>query len=752
MTHISQAIFTDRIRDFRRISWHLIAVLSVFVVSSLLQLFTTVIAPTTARAATGSGLAVGTYNILGYYHGDGSRFAEDRLQQIVKNINTMNYDVVGLQEYRDAKSGDAKMFEKALQKLNPVWRMVYGKDMPSYDGDQLPIVYNSKTLTLVKETTIKAFSPSDRCSGGGGPSGSIAAHVASFNTAGNQPFTIINVHPTANHSSNKCDAERLGVVKGALASSEAKASIGPLFLLGDFNANPEGNRRDEGNIERYMKANGFGNARDIPSANRRSGGRIDHIYYKTSTVSPPSAYETMDCKPISEGDPKKFNASTTCASDHTPVKAIFDQLTGGGGGGGACTTSLSPEEKERDQTWNNEFWDKTNQCTCSEANGSGMTGNTNFKKIVTYFSSKGSGTKAIAGLMANFSSESPNYSAFRLQGQTRSESGPMPTTTGNAYGIAQFDPPTKIARPLKDDPRTQKYFNEYYSRKYAGLPNEQTGIPEGVPVEVNDAFLEVELDYIYKGELKTTTAQGRNDKLKRAGVTYVDDKDTIFEALKKTEGKDNGEKDAAKIFMILYERPASTMDDSWNIGAINGRGDMANKLLGDASSAMGVAGNSAAACVTAAGATGNFAETVKAFAWEDGRRGSEQKPAYTAALKGRYKGGLGGNDCGAFVSALMVKSGWEPNYPGTSTQGQKPWLDKNWEKLADPGGIDTAKLRAGDVAIIAGSHVFVWIGDVDGFVSKSAEAALGSNTAPTAIMKGNTFSDPAKYTWYRKKV
>lgn len=419
-------------------------------------------------------------------------------------------------------------------------------------------------------------------------------------------------------------------------------------------------------------------------------------------------------------------------------------------GASGCNTSLTPEEKERDQTWNNEFWDKTNQCTCSEASASGMVGDTNFKKIVTYLSSKGLAATAIAGLMANFNSESENYSAFRVQYQNSSQEGDVPADSG--YGIAQFTPATKIGKVLQEDIRTSKSYKAYYTRKYGGLPNKETGIPEGVPVEVNDAFLEVELDYIYKGELKTTTAAKRLDKLQRASVGYVEKNDTIFAALQKTQDKDDGEKDAAKIFMILYERPKSTLDATWNIGAINARGDMATKLLGNVQSAMGVAGNSAAACVTAAGTAGNFAETVKAFAWEDGRRGSEQKPAYTEALKGRYKGGNGGNDCGAFVSALMVKSRFEPNYPGTSTSGQKPWLDKNWEKIYSPGQVDTSKLRAGDVAIVAGSHVFVWIGSVDGFKGKSAEAALGSNTAPTAILDSNTFSAPTKYTWYRKRI
>ena len=141
---------------------------------------------------------------------------------------------------------------------------------------------------------------------------------------------------------------------------------------------------------------------------------------------------------------------------------------------------------------------------------------------------------------------------------------------------------------------------------------------------------------------------------------------------------------------------------------------------------------------------------VKEFAWEDGRRGGLQKPAYTAAVnRSAYRGGKNGNDCGAFVHILMRESGFEPNYPASNSSGQAAWMSQNWNKLGGPGQVDVSQLRPGDVAHKPG-HVFVWIGQVEGFVSMSAEAALGSNTAPTAIKSSNTYSDPTKYTWYRK--
>lgn len=224
---------------------------------------------------------------------------------------------------------------------------------------------------------------------------------------------------------------------------------------------------------------------------------------------------------------------------------------------------------------------------------------------------------------------------------------------------------------------------------------------------------------------------------------------TVDKGLKNiTDVSEQGAKDSADIIARYYEIPS--IADSYP-----NRQQAAAKAFNDfKGNAGGISGSPTSNCGSSTtdgdGSAQALISKVKEFAWEDGRRGSAQKPAYTAAIQGRYQGGKNGNDCGAFVSALMVKSGFEPNYPGTNTTGQKAWLDKNWKKIADPGTVDTSNLRPGDVGVVSGSHVFVWVGDVEGFAGKSAEAALGSNTAPTAIKSGNTFSLPSKYTWYRK--
>ena len=407
--------------------------------------------------------------------------------------------------------------------------------------------------------------------------------------------------------------------------------------------------------------------------------------------------------------------------------------------------------------------------------GVSLAGGTNFEKITRYLNAKEMKPTAIAGILANLHVES-HMSAFAVQYQannTTEHSEPPEFRIVNGkreslgYGIAQFTPTSKIKTALMQDSRTDRYVNEYFSTRYGGyiIPEwnqSGTGIPEGVPVAVNDAFLETQLDFFYTGEMQTTRVGIYRNLGGTMGLNYIQNSETIFTAMNNARD----ERDAARIFVWIYERPGHKPETSLEreILATNMLPAVMNILNGstdfnETDQALQAATPSTG-CVPIedthefqpidAGTLRGFQTTVKAFAWEDGRRGAMQKGAYTAALNGRYKGGRNGNDCGAFVSALMVKSGFDTTYPGTNTTGQRAWLDRNWVKIASPGRVNTANLRPGDVAIKTG-HVFVWIGDVEGFVSKSAEAALGSNTAPTAIKSGNTYSDPSKYTWYRKR-
>lgn len=485
-------------------------------------------------------LTVGTYNILGYYHGEGSRYDPARLKQIVSNINTMKYDVVGLQEYRNQASGNAKELEDQLKSLNASWTMSYSdKTMGSgFDDDQLNIVYNSSTVRLVEDTTIRAIdSRNSACDAGG----TGAARIARFATiASGQEFLFINVHPTPNHDSSKCDKERLDVVKGVLADKTVASYTGPLFFVGDFNANPTGDRGNEKNVDAYLKSVGYGNARDIPGAIRKAGGVIDHVYYKISSISAPTSYEAMACEHIPEGDPTKYKASMTCASDHYPVKATF--------GGGINQAGCHDPNDAQFSDWNINLYDPTCVSACSENTVGSMSGDTNFKKIATYLASKGLNAIAISGILGNWDVESPGLSAFRQEGGQSWPSG--------GYGFAQWTggrrtngTSTGVADILQKDPRTKDSFAEYYSAKYGGPPPDG-GIPEGVPSDVNDAWIQVELDFMLEefNQKQYNIGGGYTDVLVTAvSVNKGDDLKTALNSAQSAT-------DAALIFTALFEK------------------------------------------------------------------------------------------------------------------------------------------------------------------------------------------------------
>lgn len=257
-------------------------------------------------------------------------------------------------------------------------------------------------------------------------------------------------------------------------------------------------------------------------------------------------------------------------------------------------------------------------------------------------------------------------------------------------------------------------------------------------------------DYIASG-------QDANDAANYAFLTYELSggyKSTI------TKIKETNTTDAATIsFESTFEKAG--------VPALGKRASYASAVAKAIQSGTGVDIDSATAlssttgsgtCQSSAIPAGNFVETVKAFAWEDGRRGSNQKTAYSTVIKtskyGNDSAHKYGNDCGAFVYNLMVVSGFDPNYKGTNTSGQIAWLNNpinGWKKIYGVGQVDVGELQPGDIGIKQG-HVFVWIGTVDGFKGKSAEAALGSNTAPTAILSSNTYSSPSRYSWYRKSA
>lgn len=149
----------------------------------------------------------------------------------------------------------------------------------------------------------------------------------------------------------------------------------------------------------------------------------------------------------------------------------------------------------------------------------------------------------------------------------------------------------------------------------------------------------------------------------------------------------------------------------------------------------------------------SFIDLLLKWAWPNyDRNNITQMPDYTeyinnqAAYKGGSGGGVRGNDCGAFVSNLIIASGWDPSYSAGPTGTQNTYLQSHWNQVPAK---NTSDLQLGDVGINS-HHVIVFVGEVDGFNSNAASASLAG--PPRAPMANGESDDSlmSKYTWYRR--
>lgn len=169
-------------------------------------------------------------------------------------------------------------------------------------------------------------------------------------------------------------------------------------------------------------------------------------------------------------------------------------------------------------------------------------------------------------------------------------------------------------------------------------------------------------------------------------------------------------------------------------------------------------------CGNAPAVSGNLQQLTLKYAWPEwhAKGWVQKKDDYETAVQQAKKDGMytgdtcfgGGVDCGAFVSLLVVNSGFDPNYnhsdklnKGAGPTGtQEAWAKDNWKLLGAGTAIDTGTLQAGDVALLDG-HTFIYVGDIPGFKSKIASASQ-CGRAPMAGKESLT-GDGVR--WYRKK-
>ena len=160
---------------------------------------------------------------------------------------------------------------------------------------------------------------------------------------------------------------------------------------------------------------------------------------------------------------------------------------------------------------------------------------------------------------------------------------------------------------------------------------------------------------------------------------------------------------------------------------------------------------------TASGNTDGITNTILSYAWPEYRAkgtsgATDRKPEYATAIttaksKSQYIGGCDGVDCGAFVSRVIIDSGFDPRYnydgKGGNTTSQERWTRENWQLLTVNS---TADLQPGDVAFTPG-HTYMYAGKIAGFNSEIASASLCGR----APMAGKESPVDNQARWYRKK-
>lgn len=335
------------------------------------------------------------------------------------------------------------------------------------------------------------------------------------------------------------------------------------------------------------------------------------------------------------------------------VNDYFIKVDGITLGSGMTTGSGNCGEDNVDQfsDWGINLYSR--ECTCSETNTTGgtMSGDTNFKKIATYLSSRGLNTIAITGILGNWDVESPGLSVFRHEDGQGWEVG--------GYGLAQWTGDrrtnsngTGVADNLKKDTRTKEFFAKYYTSGY-GAPPGEGGIPEGIPTEVNDAWLQVELDFMLEEfNQKQYDIGGGYTKLLKTTVTYVNNGDDMKTAL-------NGAKtatDAALIFTTIFEKQgalAAIKDGTKEqlLKTVAGRLTQAEKDLPDVEALIGTGGIGNAGCGTAQ--TASSAVTIDGMTFP--LQGADKK--YIGDGGGGKGSHLGGGTCPYYWGYDLMMNG-----------------------------------------------------------------------------------------------
>ncbi len=380
-----------------------------------------------------------------------------------------------------------------------------------------------------------------------------------------------------------------------------------------------------------------------------------------------------------------------------------------------------------------EAWAIDDECQDPGGEAVILAGNNNVEKILNFYMRKGLNLAQASGIIGNMLQESNLQPNIVQGGRLINEDETYTLENGKGFGLVQWTF-TGRQQPLQEHVDSLRVKN-----------TDLGGQLSFTWVELNGAYLST------LNKLRST-----NDPVE-AAVAVHDGYEKSADSDSQVRSVRGG--NATKVYNQYKNAPALAGSEAE--GELNnptGEAEVDEHGRTEEPTEKETTGSSGD-CATSGFAGGNFAETLKAYAYPE-YKGMITEPtdAYAKAVKdaqsqGLYVGGISlpGIDCGGFVTLLVRDSGYEKGYndngKGGPTSSQEAWMQKNWESLGSSSGISEGTLQPGDVAINA-SHTFIYVGEVPGFNAKIASASLDER-APMADNQQSP-TQPG-YNWYRKK-
>jgi len=405
------------------------------------------------------------------------------------------------------------------------------------------------------------------------------------------------------------------------------------------------------------------------------------------------------------------------------------------------------------------FYDPTYQAVCA---GGGLVGGSTKEKIWNFFIANDLSPEQAAGIMGNMEEES----RFSPTVQQDRGANLWDSEYNKAWGLVQWDGGRRFSAPdggiLGTLRKEKSNLVKYLGQEFGGF--DQTEPSESFPEADYNEMLLFQLDYLMQESMSRDH---------RSGEGFDGSSDNEWERLK--------EQSTARKAAIYWHWAFERSNDSPS--QITERLDAAEAILAEFGKDLSAAGSGTASCAPVSG----LQELTLQYAWpqrikpdDDPNGAATPTDAYEQAIDNTdgYVGGCVsvngtrycGIDCGAFVTRLVIDSGYDPEYnysgDGGPTGVQEQWLVENWEELGKAGSFNTADLRPGDVAMVTSedrNHTFIFVGEISGFGGNDstpgvASASIGNDDSSPhswdswrAPMAGGESLDDSAFTWYRRR-